>query len=450
MGPVPPVPKLPLTPYSQTFYHFSANFVYVLLGCWLFAQITRAVLFVTSERFCNLSEFHRRNVITYVLEVPFETLQLVLAVGWGFPALTESASPDDVKITSVNLLLLVCLYLFELIYRVQTRWPLLAHHVLAIGLCILVVLFYEHTGDQRAIGIGTLVLLTAITEQPSFVALYFYRMTSKEKLTMWLMRFSAIQTVVFKTAFMVTAITYISIMLWSSPKEPLSWYHGYSAVAYGMLPGLLFTQFYAGWILWTIGNKRRRQGKPAQVDDSQERVDNPAPEPSGRVQDGISPWLSDTAPTSVEATAVATMLAVQSGIRRMTRVGEALGVHRGTARASMAKSTSEDTQAVDIPVWLRSPSVSKPSGEPAALTSDGHPAVTFSNTLLPESMFELSSDVAVIRRARATTSLAPNVPSSSNARRISAYASPSAGTTTHNQNPLYYEGSSGNSIGHAL
>jgi hypothetical protein len=86
----------------------------------------------------SLIDLCRRNIITYFHEIFITTAAMI----WMFTLLdpilfNPDFTPDRLRQLGTIALILCCMYLFELIYRLEMRWQLILHHLLTIMLVIM-------------------------------------------------------------------------------------------------------------------------------------------------------------------------------------------------------------------------------------------------------------------------------------------------------------------------
>ncbi len=177
--------------------------MYLLLGlCVLSVVITKSLKFFRGH---PLLDFYygakhrlRRNVVSYVLELLVTTVIFFVFAVVGYPLLlVDPRTPMAAHASSVELLVffglwLVSLYLWELVRwpiraffvltrraqagKLQINWQLALHHVVTLFLvCACGYVLALTAAWCNVFGLVILVT-TAVTEQPSFVALLLYRM----------------------------------------------------------------------------------------------------------------------------------------------------------------------------------------------------------------------------------------------------------------------------------
>eukprot|EP00808_Paulinella_micropora_P009301 g58327.t1 len=169
----------------------------------------------TAPIYERLDVSKQRNVVTYVLEIIITSVQLP----WVMTLLVQLWWRDQFRIDEhlrdqgeLNALLLSGLFVFELLYRVETPWQLLVHHAAAILLMLAALIRGEEHGtpvgsDTVIWVIALVVTLTALTEQPVFVALLMYRFDTRPVFTSWLFKVSAFQNFLCKIGLNVAATT---------------------------------------------------------------------------------------------------------------------------------------------------------------------------------------------------------------------------------------------------
>lgn len=152
--------------------------VVLLLIYWALSAAADLALRRWLPPYRKLSPPKQRNVVTYFLEVPVTSAALALTLTYGADVvLFECSSPAN---ASIGLLLIATLYVFELVYRIETGIPLLIHHVVSV--LLLVVLAFSNKDDAPSAEarvnqrFALLISLHASTEQLTFVGLAMYRL----------------------------------------------------------------------------------------------------------------------------------------------------------------------------------------------------------------------------------------------------------------------------------
>eukprot|EP00045_Choanoeca_perplexa_P008905 m.83946 g.83946 ORF g.83946 m.83946 type:complete len:419 (-) comp14667_c0_seq3:85-1341(-) len=158
---------------------FSVWFTSLLL---IFVALSN-LLFVALRRFWSawglLSLRHQRNLVTYILEIVVTTMML----GVQLSITTLIGNPDSLSLAAranqaeraekYIFTPLVALYVFEMIYRTKLGWELWLHHGITVLLSLLMVQTVRTDGSIYTIRVAYVVVLTATTEQMSFVALAY-------------------------------------------------------------------------------------------------------------------------------------------------------------------------------------------------------------------------------------------------------------------------------------
>ncbi|KAF9045719.1 hypothetical protein BDZ89DRAFT_134999 [Hymenopellis radicata] len=116
---------LEIYPTTVAFYGIPI-FLYILL-LYVSSKFTEVALFRFSSVFVGLSFENRRNTITYAMNAFYTTVALALQL-FASPMLLERYTVDRMGAVRVVSLVISGLYLFEMIYRPNMRWPLLIHH----------------------------------------------------------------------------------------------------------------------------------------------------------------------------------------------------------------------------------------------------------------------------------------------------------------------------------
>jgi hypothetical protein len=162
--------------------------------------------------------------------------------------------------TRLNMHLIRCtgalvsaLYLFELIYREKMRPSMMIHHTLTVFATSYIAVQLDKTHDPSLFLTANLWLFQATTEQVTFLALFGYRLNWSPRLLRPLLRFTSIQTLVLKMVSVI-AIVYVWFTFQKDIKDKDGYAVAYDVVIWLATIGLMSTQFWGSWVLWTMGN----------------------------------------------------------------------------------------------------------------------------------------------------------------------------------------------------
>ncbi|WVQ82767.1 hypothetical protein IAT38_004899 [Cryptococcus sp. DSM 104549] len=224
-----------------------------LLGYMLFMYVcSHAIWFVYQRRspvFPTLGLEHQKNVVIYTMNIIFTTIALALELV-ASPAFAGRYAFWEVQSLRTAGALTSALYIFELVYRVTMRMPLIAHHFLTIIAISITVTMFEYTQSMSYLVSAVIWLFQATTEQPTFFGLLGYRLGWNEKSVAWLLKFAALQTFVLKSASAIALIAYWGIhQNYSYNSMDRAW----TAVVFIIAVGLLLTQIWGSYVTYAIG-----------------------------------------------------------------------------------------------------------------------------------------------------------------------------------------------------
>ncbi|EDQ89151.1 uncharacterized protein MONBRDRAFT_25796 [Monosiga brevicollis MX1] len=160
--------------YPDSFGMWEAT---IFLGILILIKLMEAILPKIWPEYKVLSIRHRRNVITYCVEMIVTTIMFIIQMATIQVVIDPDAlAYDDLRRKSHLLedgLLapLVALYIVELVYRPQTGYELWTHHAITILLSMLAIFTVRDDQQLYPLRMGWVVALTATTEQFVFYAL---------------------------------------------------------------------------------------------------------------------------------------------------------------------------------------------------------------------------------------------------------------------------------------
>eukprot|EP00457_Paulinella_chromatophora_P003147 gb/GEZN01003153.1/.p1 GENE.gb/GEZN01003153.1/~~gb/GEZN01003153.1/.p1 ORF type:complete len:519 (+),score=44.68 gb/GEZN01003153.1/:378-1934(+) len=235
----------------------------------------------TATIYLGLDISKQRNVVTYVLEIIITTVQLpwVMMLLWKLWYQNSFQLDEYLRdYGELNAMVLSGLFVFELLYRVETPWQLLVHHIAAVLLVLAALIRGEEHGtpvgsDTVIWVIALIVTLTALTEQPVFLALLFYRFDYMPVLTSWMFKLSAIQNFLCKVGLNIAATTLWAQATFKQDPQPGGSYlarkpmwsddeqRGWWLILWPALGvcALLPAQLIAVSVQWSLGNHTTRR-----------------------------------------------------------------------------------------------------------------------------------------------------------------------------------------------
>ena len=269
--------------------------VLVVVGHWAASIL---VGFLVFRRHFNGTKLPRprRNVVAYFLNLLVTTTSLPIVLIAGGPLLFDGEELDDPAqrlVWGFGFGLVSSLYLWELVFRLDISPSLLAHHMCTIALCTLIAIslydvekdieadfkriseaFVQNdpakAGEIRALNeermvfmtqtfrVAIIIVLTALTEQPSFVALLMHR--SQHRHTNAAFAVAAIWSGVSKTALFVWGMqVYNSIVLSTASEhcDQIRWCTPWRVLCPALITLLFLTQLWATYILHVLSKRPR-------------------------------------------------------------------------------------------------------------------------------------------------------------------------------------------------
>jgi len=250
---------------------------------------------VLKSKFSSENLRNQRNLVSYVMEVIFMLVGLVITLGWLIKILFKN--PDDLFFMSVldfQLFRFVALglaifYLWELVYRLNMNWQLILHHIVTIILIVLLEHAEFATMDLYFFAASVAIILTAFTEPLVFVALFMYRLGIRRYGIV--LKTAAIQTGIFKVALSLWAMVLILVAVFKHRTNDADsilllafhgpWYTAWKVLAFVLFPLLICTQIYGCYIMWIISSKT-----PSNLAENQRGTENSAKN-AGKLEEGI-------------------------------------------------------------------------------------------------------------------------------------------------------------------
>jgi len=244
---------------SDIAFGFLSLVLVLVLGCmWLLSISLDWWLDAHCVAYHIAEPSHKRNMITYMLELSVTPI-LFFWNCWLIYRITITASFAEQHVLQAGTtgLVLIALYLFELLYRFETRWQLVLHHVATIVLLCVALYRFEHFSERDdsapgcsiwIISAALLLSMTALTEQPIFAGLLAYRLGRFYPRTFFI---CAVQNFICKMGF----ILWVSVIWGDSVTQPF-WWVFWPLVGWGML---LPAQMVACSVQWQMGHAMARK-----------------------------------------------------------------------------------------------------------------------------------------------------------------------------------------------
>lgn len=231
-----------------------------LLGFWAMSVLITATLNRLSEKFRSMELRHKRNIVTYIFQIGATTasLSIFTVVFPRFITVSRIEDPftkEDMKMASIASGLVFYLYIFELVYKTSVNFSLMVHHILAIGMTCLTCFFLWDTMNPAAVYL-MILLYSAVTEQPVFIALLLYRFGYKCR---WWFRFAAATGLLFKGSvfglgFLVLQRALLDVHF-TNYRNDFGWKSFMTIVFPVVNVVLLVVQVYCIHVYWALGEK---------------------------------------------------------------------------------------------------------------------------------------------------------------------------------------------------
>ncbi|ODN84561.1 hypothetical protein L202_00488 [Cryptococcus amylolentus CBS 6039] len=202
-----------------------------------------------TTKFRSLELEHQKNVVMYAMNIIFTTVALALQLA-ASPALGKHYRLWEVQCLRTGGVLVSALYIFELVYRLKMRLPLIAHHFLTIIAISFTVSVFEYTMSMSYMVSAIIWLFQATTEQPTFLGLMGYRLGWSRTWVARLLKFAAVQTFILKSASAIGLIVYWALhQKYNYRPIDVAW----TCIVFIVAVGLLLTQAWGSYVTYAIG-----------------------------------------------------------------------------------------------------------------------------------------------------------------------------------------------------
>ncbi len=241
-----------------------------MLGYWLVSVSITEILTRMSETFRAMGIRHKRNVVTYFLQLISTTISLVVLT-YRFPRLitisriSEPFTKDEVTVASVGIGSVFYLYIFEMVYKTYMNFALVVHHVLMILITCLTCFMLWDTLNPASV--YTMILLySAITEQPVFIALILYRFGYRCQ--RWF-RVAAVTGALFKMSIFSMGVLALKRAFldveFVNHRNDFQW-KKFIVVVFPIVNVILFVvQVHSTRLYWALGEKSHRLQAPTML-----------------------------------------------------------------------------------------------------------------------------------------------------------------------------------------
>lgn len=208
-----------------------------------------------------MSTKDRRNAVTYFMQLIGTTAALLIMTVRlpRFITVTDlDKSFDKTDVSLISVIVSLVYYLYEIIYKTSINLPLMVHHLLTIVMGILICFMLWDTFNPAA-AYPIVMLYSAVTEQPVFIALLLYRF--KYPSYRWFV-FASIASVVSKTAVFCIVWVVVKKALLDVEYENLNndfQWKRFMVYALSVANVSLFVvQVYSVRTYWILGNKSKK------------------------------------------------------------------------------------------------------------------------------------------------------------------------------------------------
>ena len=186
----------------------------------------------TRNKFLDLWERRKRNVLTYMVFTLGTTTALIFQVYGGWHILFQNyskaaminsnngdsnISETDIQWSTFSIQLCCILYVWEVVYRERIGWPLLVHHGLTfVFLQLLVVAYIMEDQSILYLRLALFVAFFATTNQLSYISLFCFRLkVLNPKIQRSLFWISTVQMFLVKAALTGGCAGYYFILIFS-------------------------------------------------------------------------------------------------------------------------------------------------------------------------------------------------------------------------------------------
>ncbi|KAG7449903.1 uncharacterized protein BT62DRAFT_928660 [Guyanagaster necrorhizus] len=251
---------LQIYPTTVAFYSIPTILYFFLL--YVCAKGVEMVLPRLYATYRDLSLENKRNTVTYAMNT-FWTLVALVTQGVGGSVASQNYTVLNVSLVRVVGNLISGLYIFELTYRPNMRWPLLIHHLCTLFAIVFLQVVLQITEHPAIAAAGYIWLFQATTEQSVFIGLFMYRLRYPKLLVKRTLQFAAVQSFLCKIGFAAY------LFVWWGLK--LAKFHTPSDIALSVMlvlicTLLMSTQVYGSYAVWSIA---RNMDRPSRVPDTE-------------------------------------------------------------------------------------------------------------------------------------------------------------------------------------
>lgn len=224
----------------------------------------------------SLDEDKKRNIVIYVVQILGSTFALFAQLYGGIDIIfhmKDETTRDRIEWAVLAIVSIAVIYIWELIYRLKIGWPLLIHHIVTIIFCQLSMASYFDTRQVEILRVALLSGFYATTEQPSFVALLFYRLDIYPRCHSFLFFSAGIAALILKTVVTIASMWQYAVFF-RDEEEFDSWATFWR---YAFIPILLMlygSQLYACRILYLLGSRCQRRVQNIQYTITQAEVED--------------------------------------------------------------------------------------------------------------------------------------------------------------------------------
>ncbi|KAE9391129.1 hypothetical protein BT96DRAFT_945593 [Gymnopus androsaceus JB14] len=181
-------------------------------------QSHRTLLTRVSLQYREMSFENQRNTVTYVLDTFITGVVLVLQL-FSVPILANKYTFDYVNMLKAAALLISGLYIFELTYRPCMRCHCSSITFAPFSRLSFSLVSFPTSDTLRSYASGEIWLFQATTEQTVFIGLFTYCLRVPLRWTCDMLRFGAVQSFIFKTAFAAYLLVFWAQQFHAKPGE---------------------------------------------------------------------------------------------------------------------------------------------------------------------------------------------------------------------------------------
>jgi hypothetical protein len=238
------------------------------LAFWFVSNASRSVMHLIKYSnialtFSELAEEKKRNVVTYILQFWVTLVAFILQLYGGVDVLfrlADTTTPARNNAMLLAVLLIAVLYIWELCYRQTIGFPLLVHHIVTLILIQCSTASYFDTQNVFYLRYSMLLGFHATTEQISFLALFYFRLSISPKYQSALFYAATLQAFVLKTLVTFASFIFFIMDAYAGDAlddDPTRWDMFWKIMFLPLIVALYGSQLYACKILYALAKRSK-------------------------------------------------------------------------------------------------------------------------------------------------------------------------------------------------